>query len=183
MTAFTQGLVLQNLLDRAQMLRAVLLRVQLSRALAGRSMGLAAVLAVAFSVGALAQTAAPPQTAPQTAAPLSGSVAAADFTGRWEGSFDLTPQGGEMQHDSALMIVKQDGGALTGSAGRDDDHLFAVKEGKVIGGEIQFALEEQDGVDVQVRLHLEGDHLVGEATHTTPDGSFTAKIDLVRVKR
>jgi hypothetical protein len=180
MTAFTQGLVLQNLLERSQMLRAVLLRMQLSRSIALRSGALVALLAVAFSAGAAAQSA--PAASPAPAA--TTEVAKTDFTGRWEGTFDLTPPGGgDVQHDSALMIVKQDGAVLTGSAGRDEDHLMIVKEGKTDGPELQFLLEDQDGVDVHVHLHLEGDHLVGTAARDTPDGPMSAKIDMVRVKK
>jgi hypothetical protein len=168
---------LQSLLLRVETLRALLLRVEASRTLARRSAIFGAVLVAMFSASvASGQTAAAPAAAPAAAT-------TADFAGRWEGTVEIPVQGGDPQQQPALLILKEDGLTLAGTAGDTDDHLMAVREVKLSGSEILFLIGQEDGSDMQVHLRLADGHLVGDATKSTPDGPFTVKVDLVRVKR
>jgi ketosteroid isomerase-like protein len=97
-----------------------------------------------------------------------------NFSGKWAGHFDITTPDG-VQNDTAVLILKQDGAVITGSAGANEGQQSEIKSGKADGAGIQFAIDVH-GSPVIFRLHLDADHLKGDAS----GDKLTAKIDVTR---
>jgi hypothetical protein len=115
----------------------------------------------------------------------AGALAAGDLTGKWSGNFNATSPDGENHEDSAFFDLHQSGDALTGTAGPNEDKQFAIKEGKVDGSTITFTVTadmDDDKVDLHFTLHLDGEHIIGQATGEAGGKKMEAKIDLTRVK-
>ena len=111
----------------------------------------------------------------------SGNTAQQNISGKWAGTFDITAPDGSVHHDTAVLILKQDGSAITGSAGANEGQLAEIKTGKADGSDIQFTIEIRAGMLMVFRLHPEGDHLKGDANGDTPGGKVDAKVDVTRV--
>ena len=105
------------------------------------------------------------QGAPMTAAP------AVNVSGRWLGAFDIVQSGGSVQEDKGIFELKQEGSAITGSAGPEEDKMGPVSEGTVQGHDVRFAVAVHQGVTVRFALKLEGDRLRGEATGLPDTGA------------
>ena len=58
---------------------------------------------------------------------------AAEVTGKWSGSFDITNSAGETKDDNAWIELKETGGAVTGTAGPDIDKQWEIRKGKLEG--------------------------------------------------
>jgi len=70
------------------------------------------------------------------------ALAAADVTGTWRGT--LTPDGRDA--GPALLILKQEGNAVTGTAGPDANESHPISKGKVDNDTVTFEVETPDGV-------------------------------------
>lgn len=88
----------------------------------------------------------------------------ADVSGRWLGAFDIVHQGGAVEPANAVFILKQNGSALTGTAGQSQDKLTPLSDGEVTNQTVRFTVLVHQNVAVKFNLKLEGDHLRGEAT-------------------
>ena len=104
-----------------------------------------------------------------------------NVAGKWSGKF-LMDNGDGMVHDStAVLILKQEGGAITGTLGPTEDEQFPIQKGKVEGDKITLEVQT-DGPLVKFDLVLSGDHLKGDA-HASADGhNMSAKLDTTRAK-
>ena len=111
---------------------------------------------------------------------LTGSMFAADITGKWTGATVMKTADGQAVHDSVWMNFKQTGTALTGTAGPGADRQAEIKEGKVDGTQVQFKLSLEDAT-ATVRLTIDGEQLKGQAEVQTPDGKLVVDLDLKRV--
>lgn len=103
---------------------------------------------------------------------------AADLTGKWLGSF--TPEGGE--HDiPLLLILKQQGTTLSGSAGPNAGEQYPIENGRVEGKKASFQVTTGEW---KFTYSLTGDResLKGDLTLESPTESRTAKVTLNRVK-
>jgi hypothetical protein len=114
-------------------------------------------------------------------------VAAASFAadvnvaGKWSGSFVMDNGDGQTHDSTALLILKQDGSAITGTLGPNEDQQFPIQKGKVEGDKITLEVQT-DGPLVRFELVLSGDHLKGDA-HASADGrNLSAKLDTTRAK-
>lgn len=104
---------------------------------------------------------------------------AADVTGKWSGSF--TDPGGDTQ--SAYIVLKQTGTAITGSGGPDENQQWPIEKGKFEGNKLTGEVRADNGGVYRIALVLDGDHLKGDVTIISPDGqTFTGKMDVARVK-
>ena len=121
---------------------------------------------------------APPASSP---APPTPSTAEQPFAGSWSGSFDIIAQDGSIHPDTALLILKQDGAAITGTAGPNENEQSPISLGMVTGQDIQFNIDTQGGRTMTFLLRLDDDHLKGYAGGETPDGKVTAAIDVTRL--
>lgn len=105
-----------------------------------------------------------------------GDQKALGISGTWFGNFDMTNPDGKVSHDTAVLILQENGTGLTGSAGGTVDRQSPMTAGKVDNGQVLFHLDAAGGVDFS--LHLDGGHLRGIATMHSPNGPMRAEIDV-----
>ncbi len=116
----------------------------------------------------------------QSVAPMAGTVKE-NVSGKWAGSFEMTAPDGSVQHDTAVMILKQDGSVVTGSVGQTEDKQTEISNGKADGPQIQFTMDTHHGMSMVFHLRTENDHLKGDAEGATSGGNVSAKVDVSRV--
>ena len=107
------------------------------------------------------------------------SLGAADVTGKWSGT--LKPDG---EGDQPLYVVlKQDGGKLSGSGGPTSDHQFPFESGKVDGDRLTFEVPVAGGGgngSFRFDLQLKGEELTGAVEATMGGEKRSAKVSLKR---
>jgi hypothetical protein len=106
------------------------------------------------------------------------TLSASDLTGKWSGTVDMK-QDGDAQTIPVVMIVKQDGKTLTGTAGPEEDQ-HAIQKGLVDGDTVTFEVDSGDSI-FYLEMKLDGDQLSGAAKEGA-DGE-KMKIALKRVKQ
>ena len=106
------------------------------------------------------------------------TLSASDLTGKWAGTVDMK-EDGNAQAMSVVMIVKQDGNKLTGTAGVEEDQ-HPIQKGIVDGDTVTFEVDSGEAI-YYLELKLDGDQLSG-AAKAGPDGE-KMKIALKRVKQ
>jgi hypothetical protein len=88
---------------------------------------------------------------------------------------------GETKDGTALLILKQTGGDISGTVGPNEDEQFAIQKGKIEGDKITLEADH-DGHPMKIELVLAADRITGEA-HMDADGqTMKAKIDVSRAK-
>jgi hypothetical protein len=106
------------------------------------------------------------------------TLSAADLTGKWAGTFDMK-QDGDSQTIPVVMIVKQDGNKLTGTAGTEEDQ-HAIQKGVVDGDMVTLEVDAGEAI-YYLELKVDGD-LISGAVKAGADGE-KMKIALKRVKQ
>jgi len=106
------------------------------------------------------------------------SLMAADATGSWSGTL-TTPD--KDDPGPALLILKQEGIKLTGTAGPDANEQHAIENGKAENGTITFELPRENGV-MKFTLKQEGDEIKGDITRERDGEKQTAKLAVKRDK-
>lgn len=104
-------------------------------------------------------------------------VSAADFTGTWKGTF--TPENRDA--GPALVILRQTGNTVTGTAGPDENERNEIANGKVMGDRITFEVAREEGT-MKFVLTIEGETVTGQASRERDGQQQTAKLNLKRVK-
>jgi CubicO group peptidase (beta-lactamase class C family) len=104
-----------------------------------------------------------------------------DVSGRWQGRFDIPGPGGATQHDTALLILQQNGTAVTGGAGRSEEMQTPISDGAFRGGTLTFAVQVRQGTTVRFNLVLQDDHLRGTATGLPPDPTVKVSVDVTHL--
>ncbi|HEV8130810.1 MAG TPA: hypothetical protein VGQ81_06135 [Acidobacteriota bacterium] len=107
------------------------------------------------------------------------TASAADVSGKWTGSFDVTAPNGETKNDRAVMNLKQNGDEITGTAGPSDERQWAIGKGKIEGDKITFEVQTNEPL-IKFELRLIDGHLKGEASGEGGGGTMKAKVDLTR---
>lgn len=102
----------------------------------------------------------------------------ADVSGKWTGTF--TPEGGNQS--GALLILKQTGDSITGSAGPDESQQWPLSHAKLDGDKLTCDVTSPEGNVLKLTLTLDGDKLKGDATMNREGQSMKAALDLSRVK-
>jgi hypothetical protein len=103
---------------------------------------------------------------------------AADLTGTWSGGFK--PEGGE--HDiPQLITLKQQGNALSGSAGPNSGEQYPIENGRVDGSNASFQVTTGEW-KFSYDLIVEREALVGDLKLESPTDRRTAKVRLTRMK-
>jgi hypothetical protein len=108
----------------------------------------------------------------------------ADVTGKWTGSFDVTSDG-ESHNDSAVLILKQDGTNITGTAGPNEEKQFKIQKGSLDGNTLKLeVVNDEDGENniIHVTLTVDGDKMTGDANAEHDGKKMTAKMALTRQK-
>jgi hypothetical protein len=106
------------------------------------------------------------------------TLSASDLTGKWSGTVDMK-QDGDAQTIPVVMIVKQDGNKLTGTAGPEDDQ-HTIQKGLVDGDTVTMEVDGGEAI-FYLELKVDGDQISGAVKQGT-DGE-KMKIALKRVKQ
>jgi hypothetical protein len=85
----------------------------------------------------------------------AAALIAADASGNWVGT--LTDERGS---NSALLILKQDGTKLTGTAGSDESDRHEIQNGTIQGDAVAFEVQLQDRI-LFVRLKMSDQEMTG----------------------
>jgi hypothetical protein len=112
-------------------------------------------------------------------------LAAADLTGKWNGSAELKTSDGTSDAGSAYAELRQKGQEVTGSAGYDESRVAPIEKVKLDGKKLTFqvTLPGDDGTTVyKVSLTLVSDNrLEGEFEGLRSDGgTMTGKLVFTR---
>jgi hypothetical protein len=110
---------------------------------------------------------------------LTLSISAADLSGKWTGTFIDASEGSKSE--TALVILKQDGNTLTGTAGPNADEQMAISSAKVDGNNVTFDVKAGE-MTVHFTLQLVDKHLKGSAKAEANGESKSATIDLTRAE-
>ncbi len=108
------------------------------------------------------------------------AAAAADVSGKWSGTYNFD----NGNNGPAVMILKQSGATITGTAGPGDDQQWPIQNGKISGNKITGELKSpDDGSVFKLELTLDGDNMKGDISASTPDGqAMKGKLEMARVK-
>jgi hypothetical protein len=109
-------------------------------------------------------------------APVVG--AQTDLTGTWTGPFIISVDGNS-HDDTAMMVLKQKGAELTGTAGPNEEKQWPISKGKVDGAAAEFDLQA-DGPLIHFTLKLADGHLKGDARAEHDGHTMSATVDLQR---
>jgi hypothetical protein len=105
------------------------------------------------------------------------TLSAADLTGKWSGTVDLK-QDGDAQTIPVIMVIKQDGNKVTGTAGPEEDQ-HPIQNGVVDGDKVTMEVDSGEAV-YYLDLKVDGDEISGNVKQGA-DGE-KMKISLKRVK-
>ena len=104
------------------------------------------------------------------------AMADVNATGKWSGSFKM-----DDNDSTAVLMLKQSGADITGTAGPNEDEQFPIQKGKIEGNKISLEVDH-DGHTIKFELLLAEDRITGDA-HMSADGETkNAKLDVKRVK-
>ena len=107
----------------------------------------------------------------------ASAASAADFTGRWSGSFRVTDRDGKTVNDGALLVLEQHGASVTGTAGADEGRQSPIRNGKVAGDRLTFDFSA-NGHELKFDLRLVDGHVRGEAVGASDGPIRKATLDL-----
>lgn len=109
------------------------------------------------------------------------TATAADLTGKWAGSFDVTNSGGQ-KAETAFMNLTLNGNAVTGTAGPNAEEQMAIRNGKLEGNKLTFDIENGDE-SISFDLVFDGDTIRGIAKGKGPGAQqWSAKLNLKRAR-
>ena len=102
---------------------------------------------------------------------------AAQLTGKWSGSFDLTNSEGETKADSAYMNLTEHDGTVTGTAGPNSEEQQPIRKGKIDGQKLTFEVEHDGGAILVFDLTFDGESIQGTCSGTGGNGEkMSAKL-------
>lgn len=106
---------------------------------------------------------------------------AADVSGTWSGTLKITGPDGQTQDDTIHMILKQDGGKLTGTAGPSAGEQLPIEKGAVEGNNVTMEVPIPNGA-FKFAIVLEGEHLKGDVALSAGGQTMKATMDATRAK-
>jgi hypothetical protein len=112
---------------------------------------------------------------------LGAAASAADVSGTWSGTLKVTGPDGQTQDDTIHLILKQEGGKVTGTAGPSAGEQLPIEKVAVEGNKVTMEVPLPDGA-FRFDVVLEGDRLKGEVTLSAGGQTMKAKMDATRAK-
>ena len=109
----------------------------------------------------------------------STALTAADVTGKWSGRWEMPQAAGEQPH---YMVLKQEGGVVTGTAGPDASQQFDIRNGKMDGDKLTFEVSPGGGPLMKFEFKVDGDNAVGQAQIEAEGRSMVVKLSVQRKK-
>ncbi len=115
------------------------------------------------------------------------SLSAADWTGKWSGTTDFKAPDGSTESGGAYAVLKQDGKAVTGTAGPSEEEQVAVENGKIDGKVLTFQVNVPGDAGPRVfkvsLTMISDDQVEGDIEGTANDGQkITGKLKMSRQK-
>jgi hypothetical protein len=112
---------------------------------------------------------------------LAAVVPAADLdvSGRWSGTMKMTepaPRDG-----TAMLLLKQSGASITGTAGPSEDRQLPISDAKIEGSKFTFHVQAED-VDFTFVMKIEDEHMTGQVTGTQNGQQLKISLDLTHAK-
>jgi hypothetical protein len=107
------------------------------------------------------------------------TLSAADLTGKWSGTYDVTISDGNSMKGRVYLVLTQSGSDLTGTIGPDEQQQSQITKGKVEDDRITFE-NQTEGPLMRFELRLEDDHIRGEGRGDLEGTKIRAKIELAR---
>jgi hypothetical protein len=107
---------------------------------------------------------------------LTLPLCAADFSGKWSGSYDALMQDGQAMKGQITLTLEQNGAEISGTAGGDHGDM-KISKGKADGDNVTFEIQTE-GPKIVFTLKLVEEHLRGEGNGDTE--GVKVKLDLTR---
>jgi hypothetical protein len=105
-----------------------------------------------------------------------------DVSGKWTGTMTRTGPEGNGDTSPALLILKQAGSEITGSAGPNDGEQFPLKKGMIANGKVTIEIEPQVNQSIKLELVVAGEKMTGDITMSRDGQSRTGKLEVARSK-
>lgn len=112
-----------------------------------------------------------------TLALAAGILSTANVTGTWTGT--LTPA--DRDPGPAHLVLEQEGGTVTGTAGPDASEQHPIQNGKAENDTITFDIPTGGGL-MKVTLKQKGDEMTGDVTRERDGQTRHAKLAVKRTK-
>jgi hypothetical protein len=109
---------------------------------------------------------------------FAGTRAAANVSGKWSGDWEIGPDDAPGPH---YMILQQDGGKVTGTAGPRPDYQMAIQKGNIAGGKLTFEVAVAETLALRFSLMVAGDEMHGDAVLVMNGTEKTLKLAAKRV--
>jgi hypothetical protein len=99
-----------------------------------------------------------------------------DVTGKWEGKITGQRDDGTMSEDSALLILTQKDGTITGTVGSDESDRHPITSGTINETKISLlATHERNKREFKIELTVEGDEMKGTLVSGDRRGQLVLK--------
>ena len=92
---------------------------------------------------------------------VAALATAADVTGTWTGPMTMK-NGDETRDDTAYLVLKQEGGKITGTIGPNEERRYDITTGTAEGDNVYIEAVVQGTAALVLKLKLEGGKLVGD---------------------
>lgn len=109
------------------------------------------------------------------------AMADENVTGRWTGTFTMIGADGQTKDSGALLVLKQEGSQITGTAGPTEDEQYTIQNGKIEGNKLTLDVAHGDH-PIHLELVVAEDRIQGDARGSGEEGEFRAKLDVKRAK-
>lgn len=110
-------------------------------------------------------------------------VAAPDtnITGKWSGTYTMTGPDGQANQGTAVLLLKQTGNEITGTAGEDEGDQHAITKGRIEADRVTILVEDE-GRTFKFDLVLAADRITGDVNISHDGQTMKAKLDVTRAK-
>ena len=105
-----------------------------------------------------------------------------NVTGKWSGSFNIAAPNGDLKESTALLVLKQNGTEITGTAGPNEEQQFAIQKGKIEGDKITLEVRDDNSHLIKFDLVFANERIKGDANMSADGESRKAKVDVGRMK-
>jgi hypothetical protein len=106
----------------------------------------------------------------------------ADLTGKWTGAAELVGEDGQAQNRPVIFNLAQEGAAVTGTAGYEENLVAPISNGKFERAKLTLTVVAD--IEYRVELTLVSDNRLEGVAKFTPPGApeISAKIGLTRAQ-
>ena len=99
-----------------------------------------------------------------------------DVTGKWEGTVTSQRDDGTSNDNSALLILTQKDGAVTGTVGGNENDQHPITSGTIEGNKVTLlAKHAENGREFRIELTVENDEMKGTVASGERRGQVVVK--------